>query len=137
MKQLMGKTPTNSVEYLVVRNFGGSKINTTVGGFQSIHSIPTWCGLWIQVIDPTFSKSFQHFCCKNGILLDICFSSEDQLEADAYVVVYTITDRSSFEKAVDILFKLRERGCTMNKAVILVGNKSDLVRSRAITADGK
>ncbi|GBO01454.1 hypothetical protein AVEN_74567-1 [Araneus ventricosus] len=40
-----------------------------------IHSFhPTWCGLWIQVIDATFSKSFHYFCCKNGILLDICFS---------------------------------------------------------------
>ncbi|GFQ98006.1 GTP-binding protein RAD [Trichonephila clavata] len=61
--------------------------------------------------------------------------NEEQLDADAYIVVYSITDRISFEKAVDILFKLRENGCTMNKAVILVGNKSDLVRSRAISAD--
>ncbi|XP_035229393.1 GTP-binding protein GEM-like, partial [Stegodyphus dumicola] len=63
--------------------------------------------------------------------------SDEQLDSDAYVVVYSITDRCSFEKAVDYLFKLREKGCTMNKAVILVGNKSDLVRSRAITAEGE
>ncbi|XP_071038506.1 uncharacterized protein [Parasteatoda tepidariorum] len=60
---------------------------------------------------------------------------EEQLEGDAYIVVYSITDRNSFEKAIDILFKLRDRGCTINKAVILVGNKSDLVRTRAITVD--
>ncbi|GIY44949.1 hypothetical protein CEXT_321461 [Caerostris extrusa] len=54
-----------------------------------------------------------------------------------HIVVYSITDRSSFEKAVDILFKLREKGCTMNKAVILVGNKSDLVRSRSISPDDR
>ena len=57
--------------------------------------------------------------------------------ADAYIVVYAVTDRSSFEKAVDILFSLRERGATMNKAVILVGNKSDLARTREVAVEGK
>lgn len=64
--------------------------------------------------------------------------TDDQLDAcDAFVVVYSITDRGSFGRAVDALFRLREKGCTANKAVILVGNKSDLVRSRDITEDGK
>ncbi|KAG8182388.1 hypothetical protein JTE90_010751 [Oedothorax gibbosus] len=61
--------------------------------------------------------------------------NDDVMDGDAFVVVYSITERSSFEKAVDILFKLREKGCTMNKTVILVGNKSDLVRTRDIAAD--
>ncbi|GBM12281.1 hypothetical protein AVEN_155283-1 [Araneus ventricosus] len=50
------------------------KLSITVGGLKSIHSIPTWCGLGIQVTDASYSKSRQHFCCKNGILQDICFS---------------------------------------------------------------
>ncbi|GFV26397.1 GTP-binding protein GEM [Trichonephila clavipes] len=58
-------------------------------------------------------------------------------EADAYIVVYSVTDRASFEKAVDILFSLRERGITNTKAVILVGNKSDLARTREIAVEGK
>lgn len=57
-------------------------------------------------------------------------------EADAYIVAYSVTDRSGFEKAVDILFSLRERGITNSKAVILVGNKSDLARTREIAVEG-
>ncbi|XP_023240789.1 GTP-binding protein RAD-like [Centruroides sculpturatus] len=56
-------------------------------------------------------------------------------EVDAYVVVYSVTDRPSFEKAVDVLFALRELGYTISKAVILVGNKCDLARSRIITTE--
>ncbi|XP_071037821.1 GTP-binding protein RAD-like [Parasteatoda tepidariorum] len=56
-------------------------------------------------------------------------------EADAYIVAYSVTDRASFEKAVDILFSLRERGLTYSKAVILVGNKSDLARTREIAVE--
>ncbi|XP_022237426.1 GTP-binding protein RAD-like [Limulus polyphemus] len=58
--------------------------------------------------------------------------------ADAYVVVYSVTERETFEIAVDILFGLRERGYTSTKAVILIGNKSDLVRSRTVSiVEGK
>ncbi|XP_076356840.1 uncharacterized protein LOC143250254 [Tachypleus tridentatus] len=58
--------------------------------------------------------------------------------ADAYVVVYSVTERETFEIAVDILFGLRERGYTSIRAVILVGNKSDLVRSRTVSiVEGK
>ncbi|XP_035216166.1 GTP-binding protein GEM-like, partial [Stegodyphus dumicola] len=56
-------------------------------------------------------------------------------EADAYIVAYSVTDRASFEKAVDILFSLRERGITNSKAVILVANKSDLARTREIAIE--
>ncbi|GBL72475.1 hypothetical protein AVEN_115390-1 [Araneus ventricosus] len=44
MKQLMEKTPVDSEEDLVARNSLGNKISVTIGGFKSIHSIPTWCG---------------------------------------------------------------------------------------------
>ncbi|GBM46230.1 hypothetical protein AVEN_224799-1, partial [Araneus ventricosus] len=54
IKQLMDKTPMDSEEDLVARYFF-NKISTTLGGFKSFHFIPTWYGLWIQVIDATFS----------------------------------------------------------------------------------
>ncbi|XP_013791147.1 GTP-binding protein RAD-like [Limulus polyphemus] len=61
---------------------------------------------------------------------------EDSMgSADAYVVVYSMTDRGTFEIAMDILFVLRERGYTATRAVILVGNKSDLVRSRTVSTN--
>ncbi|XP_013777614.1 GTP-binding protein GEM-like [Limulus polyphemus] len=55
--------------------------------------------------------------------------------ADAYVVVYSVADRDTFEKAIDILFCLRERGYTATQAVILVANKTDMVRSRDVTRE--
>ncbi|XP_064466985.1 GTP-binding protein GEM-like [Ornithodoros turicata] len=60
------------------------------------------------------------------------------IPGDAYLVVYSTTDRSSFEKAVDLLFELKRKGKMATKAVILVANKSDLVRSREVsTEEGK
>jgi GTPase SAR1 family protein len=55
---------------------------------------------------------------------------------DAYVIIYSKTDRESFAHAVDLLEEVlcdRER----HPAVILVANKSDLVRTRQIASDGK
>ncbi|GBN65678.1 hypothetical protein AVEN_166953-1 [Araneus ventricosus] len=81
MKQLMDKTPMDLVEDVVARNFLENKISVTVEGFKSIHSSLTWCGLLIQFIDATFSKSFQYFCCKKSILKDICFAVAQQQRA--------------------------------------------------------
>ena len=59
----------------------------------------------------------------------------ENLSLDAFLVVYSATDRSSYDLAVDILRQLREEvGAT--KAIILVGNKTDLARKRTISADG-
>jgi len=52
------------------------------------------------------------------------------------MVVYSITDRQSFDIAVEVLKQLRDE-VGANKAIILVGNKTDLVRKRTISADGK
>ncbi|OQR71195.1 hypothetical protein BIW11_01542 [Tropilaelaps mercedesae] len=54
-------------------------------------------------------------------------------EADAYLVVFSVTDASTFQTAEDILQKLRQRGDIHNRAVILVANKCDLVRSREVS----
>ncbi|KAG8179960.1 hypothetical protein JTE90_015409 [Oedothorax gibbosus] len=53
------------------------------------------------------------------------------LFADAYVVVYSVTNRRSFCRALDLLARLKNK----RSAVLLVGNKSDLVRVRAVTTD--
>ena len=55
---------------------------------------------------------------------------------DAYVVVYCIDDRSSFDRAVDILYNLRKEEHN-DSAIILVANKCELARSRLITMEGK
>ena len=46
---------------------------------------------------------------------------------------YSITDRESFEWAVDAVEAIRQRS---EAALILVANKSDLVRSRKVGFEG-
>ncbi|XP_057379954.1 pneumococcal serine-rich repeat protein-like [Daphnia carinata] len=56
----------------------------------------------------------------------------------AFVLIYSITDRGSFQFAEEVLKYLWQESCTKEKAVILVGNKVDLARSRIIKCeDGK
>ena len=56
-------------------------------------------------------------------------------EADGYIIVYSITDRRSYQKAVDLLYSIRA-DLNNTKPVILVANKSDLERSRVIGKQG-
>ncbi|CAF1087753.1 unnamed protein product [Rotaria magnacalcarata] len=61
---------------------------------------------------------------------------------DAYVVVYSITDRHSFQTALQFIKSIRDNELAHNQSpikrhvpIILVGNKSDLVRKRAVTKE--
>ncbi|XP_054641695.1 GTP-binding protein REM 1 [Dunckerocampus dactyliophorus] len=53
----------------------------------------------------------------------------------AYVIVYSITDRSSFDAAAELRITLRRIRQAENLPIILVGNKSDLVRSREVAVE--
>ncbi|XP_062615989.1 GTP-binding protein GEM-like [Saccostrea cucullata] len=55
-------------------------------------------------------------------------------EVDAYLVVFSVNDRSTFEMAVETLFQIRHELCS-TKAVILVANKIDIVRKRVISSE--
>ncbi|XP_078072105.1 GTP-binding protein GEM-like isoform X2 [Mustelus asterias] len=52
------------------------------------------------------------------------------LIGDAYLIVYSITDRASFEKASELRIQLRRTRQAEDIPIILVGNKCDLVRCR-------
>ncbi|XP_014820658.1 PREDICTED: GTP-binding protein GEM [Calidris pugnax] len=57
---------------------------------------------------------------------------------DAYLIVYSITDRASFEKASELRIQLRRARQKEDIPIILVGNKSDLVRCREVSvAEGR
>lgn len=63
---------------------------------------------------------------------------------DAYIVVYSITDRASFQAAVQLIKSIRENQSNKTPSpnnrlvpIILVGNKSDLVRKRIVTKEGQ
>lgn len=63
---------------------------------------------------------------------------EDSLKVgSAYVIVYSVTDRSSFDSAAELRITLRRTRQAENLPIILVGNKSDLVRAREVTVEGE
>lgn len=70
---------------------------------------------------------------------DASFSDEpikDSDDVDAYLVVYSVTDRNSFVYCQSCLHDISRR--RKDRAVMLVANKQDLVRNRLITeAEGK
>ena len=53
------------------------------------------------------------------------------------MVVFSLTDSSSLEDTKIILDKLWQSGVTGSLPLILVGNKTDLVRTRQVTIDGE
>lgn len=55
-------------------------------------------------------------------------------DIEAYLVVFSLTDRQSFRYACDVLRLLRHHSRS-DAAVMLVGNKSDLVRGRRVSDD--
>ncbi|XP_061865053.1 GTP-binding protein REM 1 [Colius striatus] len=53
----------------------------------------------------------------------------------AYVIVYSVTDRGSFESASELRIQLRRARQPEDVPVILVGNKTDLVRCREVSIE--
>ncbi|CAL1542031.1 unnamed protein product, partial [Lymnaea stagnalis] len=53
---------------------------------------------------------------------------------DAFVIVFTIDDRLTFERATDLLYELRKMDGWAGP-VILVANKCDLVRTRGVSIE--
>jgi precorrin-3B methylase len=58
------------------------------------------------------------------------------IRADAYVIIFSIAHRETFDTAVDLLSELRMDMGT-DRTVIMVGNKLDLVRKRRVKTEGK
>ena len=51
-------------------------------------------------------------------------------------MVYSVTDKETFDEAVDVLYEIRKSPERNNSAIILVANKNDMVRNRDVTAEG-
>ncbi|XP_062994124.1 GTP-binding protein REM 2 [Elgaria multicarinata webbii] len=54
---------------------------------------------------------------------------------DAFLVVFSVTDRRSFTRVPPTLLRLRAGSPRMDPPIILVGNKSDLARSREVSRE--
>lgn len=76
-----------------------------------------------------------------------------EYDVDAYIIIYSITDRRSYQKASDVIFSIRDsttgndeaincevvgwnESCPCTKPIVLVANKTDLERSRMIGKEG-
>lgn len=73
-------------------------------------------------------------------LWQICLQPENCLSSydpHGFLVIYSSADRSSFLIAERVLQALWTSENIAQKAVILVGNKADLARSRCITSEGE
>jgi len=64
-----------------------------------------------------------------------------EFSVDGYIVVYSITDRRSFQKAADVIASIRQQAKrpskTLNKPLLIAGNKSDLERARVVAKEGQ
>lgn len=63
---------------------------------------------------------------------------QDQIDGcDAFLVVYSVVDKASFTRAEYFLSILQDMDLLRSRCCILVGNKIDLARSRAISSQGE
>ncbi|KAL6032179.1 hypothetical protein STEG23_037169 [Scotinomys teguina] len=68
--------------------------------------------------------------------LDESWNQESCLQAgSAYIIVYSIADRSSFESASELRIQLRRTHQADHVPIILVGNKADLARCREVSVE--
>lgn len=64
--------------------------------------------------------------------------TELEKNLDAFVIMYSVIDKASFQRAEEYLERLHDQDFHRGKSTILVGNKVDLVRSRVVSSqDGK
>ena len=56
---------------------------------------------------------------------------------DAFVMMYSVIDKTSFKTTEDELARLQNWDALRFRVLIVVGNKIDLVRSRAVSTQGK
>ncbi|XP_040131210.2 GTP-binding protein REM 1 isoform X2 [Ictidomys tridecemlineatus] len=67
---------------------------------------------------------------------DESWSQESCLQmGSAYVIVYSIADRGSFESASELRIQLRRTHRADHVPIILVGNKADLARCREVSVE--
>ncbi|CAH0584507.1 unnamed protein product [Chrysodeixis includens] len=71
-----------------------------------------------------------------------CTTTKEEIERaeppDAFVVIYSVVDKASFQKSEQELARLLDCDMLRARPALLVGNKIDLARSRAVsTQDGK
>lgn len=62
---------------------------------------------------------------------------DEMAKADAFLVVYSVVDKATFSRAEQLLNMLHDMDLSRTRPIILVANKIDLARSRAVSSQGK
>ena len=86
-----------------------------------------------QVCIETWNSWEQPFCSRQ----DEEGGWERWPECDCVLVVFSVTDSATLREAEALLQSLWQSGHLNTKAVIVVGNKIDLVRNREVPIDGE
>ena len=56
---------------------------------------------------------------------------------DAFVVIYSVVDKASFQRAEQELARLSDAELLRTRPALLVANKIDMARSRTVSTQGK
>ncbi|XP_065082500.1 GTP-binding protein REM 1 isoform X2 [Ochlerotatus camptorhynchus] len=71
-------------------------------------------------------------------IADSADNKDEMAKADAFLVVYSVVDKATFSRAEQLLNMLHDMDLSRTRPIILVANKIDLARSRAVSSqDGK
>lgn len=62
---------------------------------------------------------------------------EEYIRADAFVLVYSCVDKASYTRVEQLLMSLQDLELIRTRPVIIVANKIDLARSRAVSSQGR
>ena len=101
---------------------------------------PMTCSMISDILTTVQAKAiFYHFKQIVPMILPCPLQEPDvwrEYDVDGFIIVFSITDRRSYQKASDAVNNIREKDTESMKPVILVANKSDLERSRMIGKEG-
>lgn len=113
-------------------------VDTWDGEVSIVHNKLLNCCVCIAKDIPT-TKAQGPFSAMFAVLQDEGGWAQEQcmLTGDAFLLVYSITDRASFLRASELRISLRCLRPAHHTPIILVGNKCDLVRSREVSISGE
>uniref|UniRef100_A0A3Q3E7I3 RAS (RAD and GEM)-like GTP binding 2 n=1 Tax=Labrus bergylta TaxID=56723 RepID=A0A3Q3E7I3_9LABR len=99
------------------------------GSFKLLFSLSSDLSCLYTATNPPLQGVVFHMCS----CVCLCHQDLSTLQCDVCILVFSVTDRRSFHRTAQLRLLLRE--AQPQTPIILVGNKSDLVRSREISAE--
>lgn len=117
---------------LVFIDHPSTEISVSVGGNEVMAAFSSGCSIAMPC-----SEMFGYLCFFFWVWrsqTENCLSSYDP---HGYCVIYSSADRESFIDAERVIQALWTSDNIAQRAVILVGNKADLARSRVVSLEGK